>query len=208
MKFCSKCKVEKSLSEFFVNSNAKSGRASNCKGCKKLYSSLAKVKIAAKKKEWYECNKEAVSLASKKYRVENPEICKEKEHRKYLKNIDKIKLRMSQYQKDFPEINRKASKKYRQSTPDKQCAKSARYRTRKFNAVPIWADSEWEKLFLVEIYHLSKLRSAMTGVPHQVDHRVPLKSDLVCGLHCSDNLQILEWHSNISKSNRFWEDMP
>lgn len=47
-----------------------------------------------------------------------------------------------------------------------------------------------------------------TGVKHHVDHIVPIKSPIVCGLHCEANLQILPEAENIRKGNRHWPDMP
>lgn len=41
-----------------------------------------------------------------------------------------------------------------------------------------------------------------------VDHIVPITSDIVCGLHCHDNLQLLHKSINCSKKNRYWPDMP
>lgn len=41
-----------------------------------------------------------------------------------------------------------------------------------------------------------------------VDHIVPTKSDVVCGLHCWDNLQLLTRGANASKGNRSWPDQP
>jgi hypothetical protein len=41
-----------------------------------------------------------------------------------------------------------------------------------------------------------------------VDHIVPINSDIVCGLHCHDNLQLLHKSVNCSKKNRYWPDMP
>lgn len=75
-------------------------------------------------------------------------------------------------------------------------------------AIPKWANTEWEKFLMQEIYHLSSLRQEVLGVEMHVDHIVPLTSDLVCGLHWSGNIQIVSAEYNRSKSNLIWEYMP
>jgi hypothetical protein len=58
------------------------------------------------------------------------------------------------------------------------------------------------------MYKAAKALSMLTSEKHEVDHVVPLKSKLVCGLHCEANLQIIKRSANRSKSNRRWPDMP
>jgi hypothetical protein len=59
-----------------------------------------------------------------------------------------------------------------------------------------------------EIYHLARIRTKSTGVIHHVDHIVPLRSKLVCGLHVPENLQVIEGKLNLRKNNKWWPDMP
>jgi hypothetical protein len=74
----------------------------------------------------------------------------------------------------------------------------------KRQATPKWADV----LKMREIYRLALQRSKDTGIPHHVDHIVPLKSKLVCGLHAETNLRVVPAIVNLKKNNRTWPDMP
>src|SRR6187455_1249180 len=63
----------------------------------------------------------------------------------------------------------------------------ARRKAERMQRTAAWAD----EFVIREIYELSFLRTIATGVKHNVDHIVPMKSDLVCGLHCEANLQVI-----------------
>ena len=102
------------------------------------------------------------------------------------------------------EKRRAYSKEYSKRNPDKVAAKEARRRALKLNATPKWSDKDE----ILKFYEASRRLSELLGEWYHVDHIVPLVSDIVCGLHCEANLQILIGKDNLSKGNRYWLDMP
>jgi hypothetical protein len=60
---------------------------------------------------------------------------------------------------------------------------------------------------MLDMFRSARELTRSTGREHHVDHIVPLQSPLVCGLHCEQNMQILDAFSNLSKLNRWWPDM-
>ena len=66
-------------------------------------------------------------------------------------------------------------------------------------ATPLWAN----RPLISEIYAECKRLSLETGIKHQVDHIVPVKHPLVCGLHVENNLEIISAFENNLKSNKF-----
>jgi len=73
-----------------------------------------------------------------------------------------------------------------------------------FRAWPDWAVYPAE---YSAIYGECK-RQRRTGRNVEVDHIVPLRSELVCGLHVPWNLQILTAAENLKKSNKWWPNCP
>lgn len=71
-------------------------------------------------------------------------------------------------------------------------------------AIPGWAD----RAQIALIYAKAREMSAKFGTEFQVDHVVPLRGKLVCGLHTEANLQLLASDLNYEKRHWHWPDMP
>ena len=65
-------------------------------------------------------------------------------------------------------------------------------------ATPVWADRELIK----ELYALAQKLTEQTGIPHEVDHIIPLQGKEVCGFHLEDNLQVITQAENRRKANK------
>ena len=83
--------------------------------------------------------------------------------------------------------------------------KKSRSRIQKLNAIPKWLTAE-HKAQIASIYAQAKQLEMETGVPHQVDHIIPLQGDNVCGLHVPWNLRAITAKENRRKWNRLEED--
>lgn len=68
-------------------------------------------------------------------------------------------------------------------------------------AVPSWY-SELDDFVLEEMYEICTLRGEKLGFSYEIDHIIPLQSNIVCGLHWHKNWQILTRTENRSKSNK------
>ena len=74
------------------------------------------------------------------------------------------------------------------------------YWTKIYWATPPWIDEQM----------INEMREIYTRAPpgYHVDHCVPLKSNLVCGLHVPWNLQQIPEKQNLHKSNDIWPGHP
>jgi hypothetical protein len=98
---------------------------------------------------------------------------------------------------------------WRKNNPSQRSVQQAKRRASKLQAVPAWTKGdEFNDLFLLEVYSLARQRSELTNLLWHVDHKVPLKSNAVCGLHYFANLDVVPATVNVRKNNKVWEDMP
>lgn len=222
-KKCTKCGEVKPLEEFSSRSAAVDGKQGTCKACSKaadlVWRKANPRKALASAKAWKEANSERTKAITKAWKEANPEKI-----RAYQKaDLGKARIRSDAYRKANPEKVRASIKAWRVANLEKARAKDRAHRkayrktypekvnaavmarnARKLKACPAWADSA----AIAKIYAEAGALSVSTGIKHNVDHWVPLRSKLVSGLHVEFNLRVITKAENLSKGNRTWPDMP
>lgn len=109
--------------------------------------------------------------------------------------------RAKRHTKANPESAKQRCLRWRAKNPHKVNAIEARRRAAKLRATPPWLT----KAHLAQIegvYLRAATLTAKTGVPHHVDHIIPLQGETACGLHVPWNLRALPAKDNLEKSNK------
>lgn len=122
-KVCSKCKVDKELCEFQIDTSKKSGYKSNCKNCcsvqQKIYKKNNSVLISIKRKKYYEDNKEKEKKLQKLYRDTRKEKLLEKQKEKYQSDpLYKMKVNVRRRINKFLKKNNEKSFEIIGCTPE------------------------------------------------------------------------------------------
>ena len=154
-----------------------------------------KIKAKTDNKKWQEKNKEKISAYKKQWRAKNKVRLAEEKKQYYLDN----KERLSVYKVEYRKTHQETLREWRRKNSGLLNSCNANRRAMRINATPSYADLEAIK----KIYRTAQILSKMTGVNMSVDHIIPLRSKLVCGLHHQDNLQIIPAKENSKKSNKF-----
>jgi hypothetical protein len=144
---------------------------------------------AERKAEWYQETRDVRLKAVADWRKDNK---------------DRVLASVADWRSRNPDKFREIARRYYANNKASCIAQVKKYKVSKRNAIPAWANL----FFMQEAYSIAALRTKVTGVDWHVDHIVPLHSDIVCGLHCEANLQVITAQENMAKGNRHWPNMP
>lgn len=129
--------------------------------------------------------------------------CKNVQGKKYYsENKDKhSQLTREYYEDNKIEISQKFRDRY-QNDPEFKVQRLTQYYLREERTkicTPSWVKPQ----DLTPFYEEARRKTEETGIKHHVDHIIPISHDLICGLNCPNNLQVLTAEDNLRKSNKF-----
>ncbi len=148
--------------------------------CVDGHRSYCKACDKARKNIWRASNKTAHNEKSRKWARANPE------KRKAVQDTYNAMYRASGRALE-------AARAWRKNNAPKSRASTNARRARMREATPPWANMD----------EIRRIYEAAAAADMTVDHIVPLRHALVCGLHVANNLQVISAKENYEKSNLF-----
>ena len=117
----------------------------------------------------------------------------------YAQNREHNIARAKRWAETNKDRKRATRARWQAENPERFRAQWWRRSQKKRDATPTWVDYK----AINAVYDEALRLTAETGIPHEVDHIVPLNHPEICGLHVPWNLQVLTAIENQRKHNRF-----
>jgi len=173
-------------------------KAEHVKSVKAAWYAANREKSLAANKAWREANRERNALRKAETRARNKAAEKATAKAYYDQNREaRLAKARDWYARNRARVAARRADWNRANSH--LCAASTRKRdAQKLRAMPAWANEKK----IAEIYAEAVGQSRLTGIPHHVDHIVPLQGKTVCGLHWEGNLRVVTAAENLSKHNR------
>lgn len=173
------------------NSNHLSERSTNNGSCLEC--------IRIRKKTYRKNNSQKIQKSNKAYQKANRESIAKREKIYAKNNSEAISKRKRVYRESNSKDISESGKLWKKNNKGLCRSYDSTRRSLLLNATPSWSN----KSKIADIYKKAREMEIKDSVKYHVDHIIPLNSNLVCGLHTEDNLQILTAKQNLEKSNIF-----
>lgn len=199
MKTCTKCNIEKPLSEFHNAKNKKGGKMPACKQCRAEYGRKRYIEnreaVLESCRAWAKANP---NRRRERY-AENPERERELMRKWQADNRDKNLKRMREYHKEYYAANREkvleCNREYRKNNPEKSAARVRNRRARKQASEGAHTSADILRLLTLQRHKCAYCKACVKKDYH-VDHIIALSRG---GRNDASNLQILCPTCNLRK---------
>lgn len=184
-KVCTKCGIEKPLSEFNNNKKGKYGKRSDCRECQK-----------ESKRKWREDNLDKVKEYNKQWRENNPNYMKEY-NKQWRENNQDYMREYSKSEKE-KESHRKRNRKYSQSKKGReaQIIRNQNRKSMKKSLISNFTVNEWEEI----LKHFNNKCVLTEKENPSREHFIALSTGHLGT--CKENIYPMELSLNISKHNK------
>lgn len=192
-KKCKKCDIWKPFEDFYKCNKAADKHQTHCKNCKSEFARQSNNVAASTHKTCNKCSIKKPVSEFRKCRTNKDGLrhdcktCHSAANKAYRQANKERKL----------ELNRA----YTLRNKDKVLAKTRKYQAKKLNRTPEYLTDQ-DIQVMRDIYAEARRLTQTTGVPHEVDHIVPLQGKEAQGNHEPSNLQIITRAENRRKSNK------
>jgi hypothetical protein len=166
--------------------------------CKHGHVTLRKVKGSCTecvKAEWRQTAKKRADYF---VQYNKRESVKDRKHDWYLQNREQVIAAASTRP---PEVLREYRDNWKKNNVVQVRADTKARRRKHRQATPPWLTRK-QKSEIRQLYQIAITMTKTTGEQYVVDHIVPLRSDVVCGLHVPWNLRVMTQEENLKKSNK------
>jgi 5-methylcytosine-specific restriction endonuclease McrA len=198
MKQCTKCKIEKPISEFYVDK--RDGATSGCKSCIKIrakkYRDANPEKVAKVTAEWVVNNQDRKKATHAAWYAANAENVKAASKAWGLANKSKARAIGVAWRLNNPDRAKKNITEWHISNPDKRNIYSNNRRARKVSAGGKLSHGLVSRLFILQ-RGLCPCCKQPLGNDFHIDHIMPLK---LGGSNTDENIQLLRKRCNQQKN--------
>jgi hypothetical protein len=236
IKTCSKCGIEKPVTDFHRRMKSIDGLRCNCKACDKIYNDNWERKNPEKKrakmKRWRDRHPDRLETYSREYYALHRERQKQRTRQYYALHREEILEDLFNYRKEHHDEIILLEREARRKNPDQAKARARRYRESHPEIIlqralayakkhpgeraatqnaryarQLKAMPSWANPEAIKAFYLEAARlTKESGITHSVDHIIPLQGKNICGFHHEGNLQIITKRENSVKGNSFPEN--